>query len=40
MLLRFAAYLRLKPALIAAMPVVSGVNIAFHFEKAAPGETF
>jgi hypothetical protein len=40
MLLRFAAYLRLKPALLGGKPVVSGANIAFHFEKAAPGETF
>ena len=40
MLLRFAAYLRLRPALLAGKPVVTGVNIDFHFTKAAPGETF
>jgi hypothetical protein len=40
MLLRFAAYLRLKPAMLNGKPVVTGVNIAFHFEKAARGETF
>ncbi len=38
MLLRFAAYLRLKPALLAGKPVITGVNIDFHFVKAAPGE--
>jgi hypothetical protein len=34
MMLRFADYLRLKPALLAGKPVLSGVNIVFDLEKS------
>jgi hypothetical protein len=40
MLLRFPAYLKLKPAYLAGKPVNTGVNFAMRFEKAAPGAIY
>jgi hypothetical protein len=38
MMLRFAGYLKLKPAQLDGKPVNSGVNVVFHFNAHTPGK--
>ncbi len=38
MMLRFAGYLKLKPAVLGGTPVNSAVNISFHFNAHTPGK--
>ncbi|MDB5428464.1 MAG: hypothetical protein JWR43_2439, partial [Phenylobacterium sp.] len=40
MLLRFAPYLKLKPALVAGKPVVYGVNIPMNFGPPVANLTY
>jgi hypothetical protein len=39
MALRFQSALRLKPATVGGKPIVSGLDIDFHFRPMRPGET-